>query len=313
MAANNPADANDSRTTAPSAWRAMLDVALPKLSLIPTGVASLLFVYGFVAWTIWLSMTKSTLLPTNSFAGLAQYRVLFSLDTWWVSVINLAIFGLLYVLICLAIGLFLAILLDQKIRAEGWLRTIYLYPLALSLVVTGVVWKWLLNPGLGLQHFIRSLGFSGFTFDWLITPDMAIYAVVIAAVWQASGFVMALFLAGLRSIDDSIIKAAQLDGASLPRVYWSIIIPSLRPVFFSAVILLVSLAIKSFDLVIALTDGGPGYSTWLPAIFMYNIGFDRGQIGLGAASATLMMAAVALAMLPMLIAELRERRHDKQG
>lgn len=292
-------------------WRRRADRWLPKISLVPSGLASLLFVYGFIAWTIWLSLTRSTLLPVNIFAGLRQYKVLFHLDIWWVSVANLAIFGILYVAICLAIGLFLAIMLDQKIRAEGWLRTIYLYPLALSLVVTGVVWKWLLNPGLGLQHFVQSLGWTGFSFDWLINPNMAIYTVVIAAVWQASGFVTALFLAGLRGIDSSIIKAAQIDGASLPRVYFSIIIPSLRPVFFSAIILLVSLAIKSFDLVIALTNGGPGYSTWLPAIFMYDFGFNRGQIGLGAAAATLMMAAVALAMLPMLIAELKERRDGR--
>lgn len=286
----------------------LLDRWLPKLTLIPSGLTSLIFVYGFIAWTIWLSFTHSTLLPSNHFAGLAEYRVLFKLNIWWVSVVNLAVFGVLYVAICLVIGLLLAILLDQKIRAEGWLRTIYLYPLALSMVVTGVVWKWMLNPGLGIQHFVRSLGFSHFTFNWLITPHFAIYTVVIAAVWQASGFVTALFLSGLRGIDDSIIKAAQIDGASLPRVYLSIIIPSLRPVFFSAVILLVSLAIKSFALVIALTEGGPGYSTWLPAIFMYNFGFNRGQIGLGAAAATLMMAAIALAMLPMLISELKERR-----
>lgn len=292
-------------------WRRRLDRWLPKFSLVPSGLASLIFVYGFIAWTIWLSLTSSTLLPNNDFSGLRQYKVLFQLDIWWVSVINLAIFGILYVAICLAIGLFLAIMLDQKIRAEGWLRTIYLYPLALSLVVTGVVWKWLLNPGLGLQHFVQSLGWTGFSFDWLINPNMAIYTVVIAAVWQASGFVTALFLAGLRGIDSSIIKAAQIDGASLPRVYISIIIPSLRPVFFSAIILLVSLAIKSFDLIIALTGGGPGYSTWLPAIFMYDFGFNRGQIGLGAAAATLMMAAVALAMLPMLIAELKERRDGR--
>lgn len=292
-------------------WRRRLDRWLPRISLVPSGLALLIFVYGFVAWTVWLSLTSSSLLPNNDFAGLKQYEVLFQLDIWWVSVANLAIFGILYVAICLAIGLFLAIMLDQKIRAEGWLRTIYLYPLALSLVVTGVVWKWLLNPSLGLEHFVQSLGWTGFSFDWLVDSNMAIYTVVIAAVWQAAGFVTALFLAGLRGIDSSIIKAAQIDGASLPRVYLSIIIPSLRPVFFSAIILLVSLAIKSFDLVIALTNGGPGYSTWLPAIFMYNFGFNRGQIGLGAAAATLMMAAVALAMLPMLIAELKERRDGR--
>lgn len=291
-----------------SPLRRQLDRWLPKLSLVPSGIASLIFIYGFIGWTISLSLTDSTLLPSNHFVGLRQYKVLFQLDTWWVSVINLAIFGILYVTLCLCIGLILAILLDQKIRAEGWLRTIYLYPLALSMVVTGVVWKWILNPDLGLAHFMHSLGWTSFSFDWLIDPNMAIYTIVIAAVWQASGFVAALFLSGLRGIDGSIIKAAQIDGASLPRVYCSIIIPCLRPVFFSAVILLVNLAIKSFDLIIALTGGGPGYSTWLPAIFMYNYGFNRGQIGLGSAAATMMMVAVGIAMLPMLIAELKGRR-----
>ncbi|TAL98151.1 MAG: sugar ABC transporter permease [Rhodanobacter sp.] len=306
MAANSPAAS--AGTYRSSRWREHLDTVLPKLTLVPTGAAALIFLYGFIAWTIWLSFTKSTLLPNNRFAGLAQYRFLFKLDTWWVSVTNLVIFGVLYIVICLAIGLFLAILIDQKIRAENLLRTIYLYPLALSLVVTGVAWKWILNPDLGLQSVVRSLGFTHFTFDWLVQPHMAIYTIVIAAVWQASGFVMALFLAGLRGIDGAIIKAAQIDGASLPRIYLRIIIPSLRPVFFSAVILLVSMAIKSFDLIIALTGGGPGYATWLPAIFMYNYGFNRGQIGLGTAAAVLMMLAVALALLPLILSELKEKR-----
>jgi len=310
MATTDPGAIQPSRRIELTAW---LDRLLPKITLIPTLIAVGVFVYGFVAWTIWLSFTKSTLLPTNNFGGLVEYKALFTLDTWWVSLANLAIFGLLYIVICLALGLFLAILLDQKIRAVGLFRTFYLYPMALSMVVTGVVWKWILNPGLGIQHVVRSLGWSHFTFNWLIKPDMAIYAVVVAAVWQASGFVMTLFLAGLRNIDDSIIKAAQLDGASLPRVYLSIIIPTLRPVVFSAVILLVALAIKSFALIIAMTGGGPGYSTWLPAIFMYNFGFNRGQIGLGAAAATLMMVAIGLVILPMLISELREKREARNG
>jgi glucose/mannose transport system permease protein len=288
---------------------AWLDRLLPKLTLIPSIVAIGIFVYGFVGWTIWLSLTNSTVLPTGHFAGLVQYKGMFTLDTWWVSLANLVIFGVLYIVICLVLGLFLAILLDQKIRTVGLLRTIYLYPMALSMVVTGVIWKWLLNPGHGLQHVVRSLGWAGFKFDWLINKDMAIYAVVIAAVWQASGFVMTLFLAGLRNIDDSIIKAAQLDGASLPRAYLSIIIPSLWPVLFSAVALLVQLAIKSFALIEAMTGGGPGYSTWLPAIFMYEFGFNRGQIGLGAAAAVLMMVAIAIVIVPMWIRELRQKRN----
>jgi glucose/mannose transport system permease protein len=182
--------------------------------------------------------------------------------------------------------------------------------MALSFIVTGTAWKWILNPGLGLEKLVRDLGFESFSFDWLVDPEMAIYTVVIAGVWQASGFVMALFLAGLRGVDDSIIKAAQVDGASLPKIYWRIIIPSLRPVFFSALIILTHIAIKSFDLVIALTGGGPGYASDVPATFMYTFAFTRGQVGLGAASSMMMLAAVAAIIVPYLYSELRGKNHD---
>jgi len=220
----------------------------------------------------------------------------------------MAIFGVLFVGGAMALGLLLAILLDQKVRAEGVLRTIYLYPMAISFIVTGTAWKWILNPGLGIEHVVQQLGFAGFTFDWLVNPDKAIYCVAIAGVWQSAGFVMALFLAGLRGIDDAIIKAAQVDGASLPRIYLRIIIPSLRPVFFSTLMVVSHLAIKSFDLVMALTAGGPGFATDLPATFMYSMAFTRGQIGLGAASATVMLATVAAIVVPYLYSELRSKR-----
>ena len=221
---------------------------------------------------------------------------------------NLGIFSVLFIGIGMALGLLLAILLDQKIRAEGLLRTIYLYPMALSFIVTGTAWKWILNPGLGLEHLMQQWGFENFRFDWLVDPDMAIYTVVIAGVWQSSGFVMALFLAGLRGIDDSIIKAAQIDGATLPQIYWRIIVPSMRPVFFSTLMVLAHIAIKSFDLVMALTAGGPGFATDVPATFMYTHAFTRGQIGLGAASATVMLATVAAIVVPYLYSELRSQR-----
>jgi glucose/mannose transport system permease protein len=217
----------------------------------------------------------------------------------------------LYVGGACAIGVLLAIFLDQKIRAEGALRTIYLYPMALSFVVTGTAWKWMLNPSLGLEKLMHDWGWTSFHFDWLVNTDNAIYCVVIAGVWQSAGFAMALFLAGLRGIDDSIIKAAQVDGASLPRIYWRIILPTLRPVFFSTVLVLSHLAIKSFDLVMALTSGGPGYSTDVPATFMYAMSFTRGQVGLGAASATVMLMTVAALVVPYLYSELRSKPHDR--
>ncbi|MCW4153627.1 sugar ABC transporter permease [Halomonas sp. 18H] len=286
-----------------------LQAWLPRLVLAPSVAISLFFVYGFMLWTFILSLTSSRMLPSYDFVGFGQYARLMQSDRWWVASTNLMIFGSLFVVICLVIGVLLAMLLDQKIRQEGALRTIYLYPMALSFIVTGVVWKWLLNPSLGIQAMVRSWGFESFRFDWLVDSDMVIYTLVIAAVWQASGFVMALFLAGLRGIDDSIIKAAQLDGASLPRVYWRVVMPCLRPVVFSAVMILAHIAIKSFDLVVALTGGGPGYASDLPATFMYAHAFNRAQIGLGSASAMLMLGGVLAILIPYLYSELRSRRH----
>ncbi|MBB2485893.1 sugar ABC transporter permease [Mitsuaria sp. WAJ17] len=283
---------------------------LPKLVLAPSFLLALFFIYGLMAWNGVLSLTASRLLPNYEFVGLAQYAQLFESERWTLALRNLAVFGTLFVGGATVMGLLLAILLDQRIRAEGVLRTVYLYPMALSFIVTGTAWKWILNPGLGLEHLLQQWGFENARFDWLVDADMALYCVVIAAIWQSSGFVMALFLAGLRGIDDSIIKAAQVDGASLPRIYWRILIPSLRPVFFSTLMVVSHLAIKSFDLVMALTAGGPGYATDLPATFMYTMAFSRGQIGLGAASATVMLATIAAIVVPYLYSELRQRgRH----
>ncbi|MGD8429542.1 MAG: sugar ABC transporter permease [Ectothiorhodospiraceae bacterium] len=282
---------------------------LPKLVVAPTFAVSLFFVYGFIAWTAWLSLSKSRLLPNYDWAGFSQYVRLFQNDRWWVAAENLFIFGGLFILFAMAIGLILAIFLDQRIRVEGAIRTIYLYPMALSLIVTGVVWQWMLNPDLGLTSIMHSLGFTNFTFDWIIDRDMAIYAIVIAAVWQSSGFVMALFLAGLRGVDESVFKAAQVDGASLPRIYRRIVIPSLRPVFFSALIILAHIAIKSFDLIKAMTDGGPGYSTDVPATFMYTFAYTRGQLGMGAAAAMMMLMSVLALIIPYLYSELRGGRN----
>ena len=287
---------------------ALADTWLPRLVLSPTIIASLVFVYGFIGLTAWLSLTESRMMPNFEFAGLVQYERLFEIDRWWVAAANLGLFGGLFIALCLAIGLCMAILLDQRIRHEGALRAIYLYPMALSFIVTGAAWKWILNPGLGLEKLMHDWGFTSFSFDWLVNSDMAIYTVVIAGVWQSSGFVMALFLAGLRGVDDSIIKAAMVDGASLPTIYRRIVIPSLRPVFFSVLLVLSHIAIKSFDLVMALTAGGPGYATDLPATFMYTMAFSRGQIGLGAASATVMLATVAALVVPYLYSELRAKR-----
>jgi glucose/mannose transport system permease protein len=289
-----------------------LEQVLPKLVIAPGFVLGFAFIYGLMIWNGVLSVTASRMLPNyDEFVGLDQYVRLWDLDRWWLALKNLGIFSVLYVGGAMLIGMALAIVLDQKVRAEGWLRNIYLYPMALSFIVTGTAWKWMLNPSLGLEKLMHDLGWASFTFDWLVQSETAIYCVVIAGVWQSAGFAMALFLAGLRGIDDSIIKAAQIDGASLPRIYWRIILPMLRPVVFSTVMVLSHLSIKSFDLVMALTGGGPGYATDVPATFMYTMSFTRGQIGLGAASATMMLATVAAIVVPYLYSELRSKPHDR--
>ena len=285
---------------------------LPKLVVAPAFVLGFAFIYGFMVWNGVLSVTASRMLPNyDEFVGLAQYQQLFEMDRWWVALRNLGIFSVLYVGGSMLLGMVLAIFLDQKVRGEGALRTIYLYPMALSFIVTGTAWKWILNPSLGLEKLMHDLGWTSFHFDWLVQSETAIYCVVIAGIWQSAGFAMALFLAGLRGIDDSIIKAAQMDGASLPRIYWRIILPVLRPVVFSTILVLAHLSIKSFDLVMALTAGGPGYSTDVPATFMFVTSFTRGQIGLGAASATMMLATVAAIVVPYLYSELRAKPHDR--
>jgi glucose/mannose transport system permease protein len=288
-----------------------LESMIPKLVIAPGFILGFAFIYGFMIWNGVLSVSASRMLPNYEMVGLEQFARLFEMDRWWVALKNLGIFAALYVGGACAIGVMLAIFLDQKIRAEGALRTIYLYPMALSFVVTGTAWKWMLNPSLGLEKLMHDWGWTSFHFDWLVNTDNAIYCVVIAGVWQSAGFAMALFLAGLRGIDDSIIKAAQVDGASLPRIYWRIILPTLRPVFFSTVLVLSHLAIKSFDLVMALTSGGPGYSTDVPATFMYAMSFTRGQVGLGAASASVMLMTVAALVVPYLYSELRSKPHDR--
>ncbi len=277
---------------------------LPRLVLAPSFAVIVVFVYGFILWTVYISMSKSRLMPNYDWAGLAQYYRLWRTPNWYVAIENLAIFGVLYIAIAMALGLLLAILLDQRIRAEGVLRTIYLYPMAISFIVTGTAWKWFLNPGLGLDRVMHAWGWQSFTFDWLVNTHMAIYTVVIAGVWQSSGFVMAMFLAGLRGVDRELLRAASIDGASAWQTYWRIIIPQLRPAFLSGFIVLAHLAIKSYDLVVALTGGGPGNSTELPSTFMYSYTFTRDEMGVGAASSVMMLMTVAAIIIPYLYSEL---------
>jgi glucose/mannose transport system permease protein len=287
---------------------------LPRLVLAPSFVLVLIFVYGFNLWTLFLSFTNSKAFASTTLVGLANYQKLwnwtFETDppsSWYTAVVNMGIFGGLYVVFCLFLGLALAILLDQKIRGEGILRPIYLYPLALSFIVTGTAWKLFLDPGIGLEKAVHDWGWTSFKFDWVVNPRMMIYCVAIAGIWQTSGFVMAMFLAGLRGVDGEIIKAAQIDGASAFATYRRIIIPIMRPVFLSALIILTHMAIKSYDLVLSVTGKNPGGAAELPSTFMYSYTFTRNQMAVGSTSAVIMLMAIAAIMVPYLYSELREK------
>lgn len=284
------------------------DLRMSRLVLSPTVAIAAIFLYGFALWTGWISLTASTLLPNYDIAGLVQYQRLWSNPRWLTAYRNLFVFGALYVGLCVAIGLLLAILLDRRIVCEGALRTIYLYPMAVSFVVTGTAWRWILNPSLGLQQSVRDLGWTGFSFDWLGDPDRALYTLVIAGVWQSAGFAMALFLAALRGIDGEIVKAARIDGAPVWKIYALVLVPMLRPVFLTVIVLLSVAVLRNFDLVVVLTGGGPGYASDLPSRFMYEMAFRRDQLGLGAASAIMMLFTFIAIIVPYLHSELRVRR-----
>jgi glucose/mannose transport system permease protein len=264
----------------------------------------------FALWTIWVSFTPSTLVPVSGWVGLRNYTAMMATRNWQIAFDNLLLFGCGFVLLSVLTGLVLAILLDQRMRGENVLRSIFLYPLAVSFVVTGTVWSWLLNPGIGIQKLINDLGWTSFRFDWLIDRDMAIWTIVIAAVWQSSGFAMALFLAGLRSVDADLIKAAQIDGAGPVRMYWRVILPALWPITVTVVVIQLQFAITTFDLVRALTGGGPGTATQLPALVVYDFMFQRGLLARGAAAAVLMLLILLAVLLPYAAWQYWQRRQS---
>lgn len=272
--------------------------ALPFLVLLPSLVASFVYVFVFTLWTLYISLSNSTLLPSYTFVGLENYISLWSNRRWGIAYTNLFIFSVFYVTFAMLIGLMLAVLIDQRVRGESVWRTFFLYPLAVSFIVTGTVWGWLYNPSSGFEFLIRSLGWESFRFALTTDRNNAIYAIVATGIWQSSGFAMALFLAGLRSVDGDIVKAAQIDGASVFRIYRKVILPTIAPIFIAVAVVLLQFAIKTFDLAVALTNSGPGISTTFPATYVYDLMFQRGQIGEGAAAAIMMLVALAAVLVP---------------
>jgi len=293
-----------------NSWREKLAAATPFLVLVPSLVATLIYVFLFTAWTIYVSLSKSAMFPVATLQGPKAYFDLWANVRWNIAYHNLFIFSLFYVIGAMAIGLMLAILIDQRVRAESMWRTIFLYPLAVSFVVTGTVWGWLYSPDDGIQMLVRNLGWSNFTFALTTSKDTAIYAVIITGIWQSSGFAMALFLAGLRAVDPDIIKAAQIDGAGPFRTYARVILPTIAPIFIAVMVVLLQFAIKTFDLVVALTAGGPGLATTFPALYVYDMMFQRGQIAQGAAAAMMILAALAVVLVPYSIWLVWRRRRE---
>ena len=282
--------------------------AAATLALLPMA-ATVVFAYaGTMAWSVRISFSSSRTLPASDFVGLRQYERLFDTERWTLSLQNLALFGAVFLAACLVLGFLLAVFIDQRVRGEGLLRTVFLYPYAMSFVATGLVWQWMLNPGLGLQATLRGLGLEAFTFDWIVRQDMAIYAVALAAVWQSSGLVMALMLAGLRGVDESLWMAARIDGIPAWRTYASIVLPTLGPSFATALVLLAVTVVKVYDVVVAMTQGGPGLASEVPAKFIIDNLFGRANIGLASAASTVMLATVLAFLAPWLYARRRPVR-----
>jgi glucose/mannose transport system permease protein len=273
-----------------------------KMALTPM-MATVIFVFiGCTLWTIVYSLTESRVLPApdpfgKNFVGLDQYVRLFASRRWQISIRNLAVYGALALAFSFVIGFLLAVLMDQKIRFENTFRTIFLYPFALSFVITGLIWQWILNPAFGLQKSVRDLGWESFTFDWIADRRMVVYTLVIAGVWQVTGLVMALMLAGLRGIDDEIWKAARVDGIPKWRTYLSIVIPMMRPVFVTAFVIVAAGIVRTYDLVVAMTGGGPGLSSQFPTIYIYEFMFTS-YLSQGLAASTVLLVTVAIIIVP---------------
>ncbi|MEL6463752.1 MAG: sugar ABC transporter permease [Pseudomonadota bacterium] len=269
-----------------------------KVASVPMVLTALVVFVGGTAWTVLYSFTSSKLLPKLNFVGLDQYERLWSTRRWLISIENLAVYGFFSMIFTLVIGFTLAALLDRKIRGENVFRTIFLYPFALSFVVTGLAWQWILNPDLGVQNVVRSMGWESFTFNPLNDPDIVIYGILIAGLWQGTGLIMVIMLAGLRGIDEDIWKAARVDGIGTVKTYIRVIIPMMRPVFVTALVLIASGIIKIYDLVVAQTNGGPGIASEVPAKYVINYMFRAQNLGQGFAASTMMLLSVVIILIP---------------
>ena len=290
-------------------WERMTSILL----ILPSAIAMAIFVYGFIGFTGFVSLTKwNKLLPDFSLVGLRNYQTLFANQRFQIDMRNMVVFTALFLLSCLAIGLLLAILLDQRIKGENIFRSIFLFPMAISFIVTGVAWRWLLNPGsaemgsTGVNLLLEKVGLDFLKTGWYTDPKIGIKAVVIAAVWQMSGYVMAMYLAGLRGIPEELREAARVDGANELQIFSHIIVPLLRPITLGAVIVVGHIALKIFDLVVAMTGPGIGFSSDVPAYFMWDTTFQANRFAQGASIATILLVMVGILIVPYLAYSLRK-------
>jgi glucose/mannose transport system permease protein len=275
----------------------------PVLALTPAVTVTLVAFFGAILWTIYQSFTSSRMFPEFEidWADLWwQYERLWGTSEWHTALRNvftLALGG------CLAIdiGFVLAAMVEREKRFEGFFRTVYLYPLAVSFIVTGIVWRWMFNPSLGIENFLHSLGWTSAKFNWLKDPQTAIYGIILASIWHGVGFYMALMLAGLKSINTEIWSAAKLDGVSFWRFYAEIVIPMMKFTFLTCAILLSLGVVRTYDIVVAMTNGGPGTSTWTPAYFVINAYSTRGNISYASAAAVIMLLLTAAIFLPLVL------------
>lgn len=281
-----------------------------KIAAIPMVLTALVIFVGATLWTVFHSFTKSKLLPSTKMVGLDQYERLWTQNRWLISIENLAIYGVLSMIFSLVIGFLLAAMLDQKIRFENTFRSIFLYPFALSFIVTGLVWQWILNPEFGVQEVVRQMGFTEFVFDPLYNSEIVIYGVLIAGLWQGTGLIMCLMLAGLRGIDEDIWKAARVDGIPMWKTYIFVVIPMMRPVFITTLVIIASGIVKVYDLVVAQTSGGPGIASEVPAKYVYDYMFQNQNLGQGFAASTMMLISVLVIVIPWAILEFKEQRSD---
>ena len=282
-----------------------------KIAALPMIATALVVFVGCTLWTIYHSFTRSRLLPApEKWVGLKNYDRLWGENRWLISIENLAIYGACSLVLSLVIGYVLAALLDRKIRFENTIRTIILYPFALSFVVTGLVWQWLLNPGLGLQNVVREWGWTTFTFDPLNNAEIVIFGILIAGVWQGSGFVMVLMLAGMRGIDEDVWKASRVEGIPAWKTYLFIVIPMMRPVFVTALVIISAGIIKVYDLVVAQTSGGPGIASQVPALYVIDKMFGSQNLGLGFAASTMMLLSVLVVLIPWAYLEFGGKKND---